>query len=75
MHEWGQGVCGKSVPSAQLCCEPKTLKKKKKFLVEKSKSASKNHNQILLHIQWLTCQKWNDQDQNRLKIPRVGQDI
>ena len=28
MHVWGQGVCGKSLSSVQLCYEPKTALRK-----------------------------------------------
>lgn len=29
-HMRGQGICGKSLSSAQFCCEPKTALKKNK---------------------------------------------
>lgn len=36
VHGWGQEVYGKSVPSAQLCFEPNTLKLGLGFLIRKN---------------------------------------
>ena len=40
VHMWGQGAYGKSIPSAQFCCESETTIKIK-VLIKKEKASSK----------------------------------
>lgn len=41
LYMWGQEVCGKSVPSTQLCYEPKTALKNKVCLNKEEKKTLK----------------------------------
>ena len=34
VHEWGQKVYGKSLPSSRFCCEPKIALKNKGYILK-----------------------------------------